>query len=227
MTMLVSEVLHIRSGVTAIIGGGGKTTLCQVLARELAQAGMVLFCTTTKIFPTKSMVCLKDPSRDELAYALTKHKLVCAGSFLPETGKLGALPIPMKELMQMADYVIVEADGAKHLPLKAHLDFEPVIPPEANQTIYVVGASGFGRPVRQAAHRWERYAALVGVTPDTPVTPEMVARVLRREGGFDQVLVNQIETAYQKNCAVALAEQLPCPVWYGALQKNEINGCRL
>lgn len=223
--MHISEAFCIQPGVTAVIGAGGKTTLCQKLGRELMLEGTVLLCTTTKIFPTNTMICLKDPNRDELVHALTKYRLVCAGTFLPETGKFGALSIPMSELIKIADYIIVEADGAKHLPLKAHLDFEPVIPPETNQTIYVVGASGFGRPIRQVAHRWERYAALAGVTPDAPVTPEIAACVLQKEGSFDQVLVNQVETENQKYSAMSFAERLPCTVWYGALERNEIDRC--
>ena len=50
--MLLSERLGIRPGVTAVIGGGGKTTLLRTLGTELAADGArVLLCTTTKIFP--------------------------------------------------------------------------------------------------------------------------------------------------------------------------------
>ena len=60
----------------------------------------------------------------------------------------------------MADYIFAEADGSKHLPLKAHAAHEPVIPPEANQTILVLGASGFGKPIAAAAHRPALYCLL-------------------------------------------------------------------
>ena len=44
------DLLDIRPGVTALIGGGGKTTLMYHLARELRERGTVAVTTTTKIW---------------------------------------------------------------------------------------------------------------------------------------------------------------------------------
>ena len=49
--MTLSQLLDIRPGVTAVIGGGGKTTLLRTLGEELAGQHPVLLCTTTKILP--------------------------------------------------------------------------------------------------------------------------------------------------------------------------------
>ena len=70
--------------------------------------------------------------------------------------------------------MIVEADGAKRLPLKAHAAHEPVIPPEANQTILVVGASGFGRPMCETVHRAPLAAQALGV-PESVIALTFVA----------------------------------------------------
>ena len=53
--MNLSEALQIRPGVTAIIGGGGKTTLMERLAHELSGKARVIVCTTTHIYPEKTM----------------------------------------------------------------------------------------------------------------------------------------------------------------------------
>ena len=45
--MTLSQLLDIRPGVTAVIGGGGKTTLLRTLGEELAGQHPVLLCTTT------------------------------------------------------------------------------------------------------------------------------------------------------------------------------------
>ena len=37
--MQISPLLHVGRGVTAIIGGGGKTTLMETLAGELSKKG--------------------------------------------------------------------------------------------------------------------------------------------------------------------------------------------
>ena len=128
----------------------------------------------------------------------------------------------MGRLTALADYVLVEADGSAGLPLKAHAPHEPVIPAEAARTILVVGASGFGRPIREAAHRPERYAALAGCDIETAVTLEIAARVLRVEGLGDLVLVNQAETPEARENARKMAENLPLPVCAGSLRRGEI-----
>lgn len=219
--MELEQALEIRSGVTAVIGGGGKTSLLRVLGEELSRRGhTVLLCTTTKIYPFPGLVNLEAPSEEELKNALTAHGLAAAGTPLFGTGKLAAPEMPMEVLAGLADYVLVEADGSAGRPMKAHAPHEPVIPPEAGQTVCVVGASGFGQPVAQAAHRPERYAELAGVTSDTAVTPELEAAVLEAEKLHSRVYVNQADTPRRLSAAKKLKELLCCPVTVGALQNE-------
>lgn len=223
--MRLAELLDIRPGITAVTGGGGKTTLLRTLGTELAAGGArVLLCATTKIFPFDGLANLIDPTEEALAKALETRRPVCAGTPVPGTGKLTAPDIPMARLAALADYVLAEADGAAGRPLKAHAPHEPVIPPEANQILYMVGASGFGRPVREAVHRPERFRALTGLGPETAVTPEAVAEALRKEvpawGGPLRVFVNQAEDAAALAAAGCLAELLPWPVCAGALKRR-------
>ncbi len=224
--MGLAELLEIRPGVTAVIGGGGKTTLLRTLGEELAAGGArVLLCASTKIFPFQGLTNLKDPSERTLADALETCPLLCAGTPVPGTGKLTAPRIPMARLAALAEYVLAEADGAAGRPLKAHAPHEPVIPPEANQVVCVVGASGFGRPIGAAAHRPALYARLAGVLEDAPAAPETEAAVLLAEGLHDRVFINQIETAENRRRAAALATLLPCPTAGGALQREEFFVC--
>ena len=217
--MKLSEALRIQPGVTAIIGGGGKTTLMECLAAELSAQARVIVCTTTHIYPEQNMPCLVSPTESEVAAALARTRCVCVGS-VSESGKLSAPELPFRTLCAMADYVIVEADGAKRLPLKAHASHEPVIPPEANQTILVAGASGFGKPMRESVHRAPIAAQALGVDEDTAVTPELWAEFLKLEALHTRVLVNQAETEQEQKAAKALAAGLSCPVCMAALQKE-------
>ena len=219
---MLAEILGVRKGVTAVIGGGGKTTLLRTLGEELARSGArVILATTTKFLPFPGIGTVPGGER-EIAEVLGRAPLVCAAAPWGESGKLAESPVPMARLAALADYVLVEADGSAGLPLKAHAPHEPVIPAEAARTILVVGASGFGRPIREAAHRPERYAALAGCDIETAVTPEIAARVLRAEGLGDLVLVNQAETPEAREMARKLAENLTLPVYAGSLQRGEI-----
>ena len=215
------KLLEIEPGVTAIIGGGGKTTLLYALAREAARDARVIVCTTTHILPPEHLPCVLSESEDEIAAALCKTNCVCVGTKSAE-GKFSAPAVPMERLMTLARYVFVEADGSKHRPLKAHAGHEPVIPAEANQTILVLGASGLNQPICDAAHRPELYARKLGVSEDDLATPYLAAKLLELEALHTRVLVNQVETEAALANARELAGFLHSPVAAGSLWKENI-----
>ena len=192
------ELLDIRPGVTALIGGGGKTTLMYHLARELRERGTVAVTTTTKIWPPTGIAMAQDP--DTAREILAREGLVCLG--VPSTQ--GKLVSPGFEGWDaLADYTLVEADGSAGKPFKGHEKHEPVLPPRRNTTILVLGADGFGRPISVAAHR-----------------PALYARLAAREGCHDQVFVNQVDQEEERPLARQLAERLDCPVAAGSLRSG-------
>ena len=144
MSNKLYQLLEIQKGITAIIGGGGKTTLLMKLAKELAQEASVIVATSTKIFKPDYCDALLNPTSEEISEALHKKRLLCVAS-LHESGKLAVPQMSFTELSKLADYVLVEADGSKQLPIKAHATYEPVIPEETVQVIYVIGMDGIGK----------------------------------------------------------------------------------
>ena len=194
--------LKIKKGVTAIIGSGGKTSLMLRLCRDLP--GTVIVCTSTHIFPPEAL-----PLYTQALEAMPAPKL-CVGTWA-ENGKLTAPIQSFEELAGLADYVLVEADGSKHLPLKAHLCHEPVIPSCANQVVQVVGISGIGRPICEAAHRPERYAELCGAAVSDIATLERAARVLNTEALADRYVLNQADDLEERKWAMSLAALLNRP----------------
>lgn len=214
--MRLWELLSIRPGVTALVGGGGKTTMLYALARELAGKGSVICATTTRIFPPGHLPVLDRVDRE----TMERLRCVCVGT-ATEVGKLAAPGQAMEELAALSDYVLVEADGSKGLPLKAHLSHEPVIPAGAGQTVTLVGASGFARPVRETVHRPEVFCRLAGLGPDEPATPEAVAAVLEAEGLGRKIFVNQVESEGALAAARRLASAVKGQVFAGALRRGE------
>ena len=220
--MDIFALLGVERGVTALIGGGGKTTLMYTLAEELRHRGTVVVTTSTHIQRPEQYPVLT--AADDVAAALAEHGAVCVASESPE-GKLCAPALSFEALAALADFVLVEADGSKRLPLKAHAPHEPVIPVNARRIIYVVGADGFGRPIRQVCHRPERYAALCGAAEDDLVTPALEAKVLHAEG-YDTgwVYINKVETPEDWRNAEALAALLPGKVIAGSLWERVYRG---
>lgn len=217
--MLLAPLLHIGRGVTALIGGGGKTTLLYTLAEELGKNGTVLLATSTRIFPPQQYETLTNADEAAVRAALSCTRIVCVGE-TAEDGKLAAPSLSFETLAALADYVLVEADGSKHLPLKAHEAHEPVIPKNAQRVVLVVGMDGMGKPIREICHRSARYAALAEVSEDALVTPALAARVIAAEGLGDRVYLNKVESADAYENADALARELRCPVVAGSLQQG-------
>ena len=212
--MDISVLLEVEKGVTALIGGGGKTTLMYTLAEELRRRGTVVVTTSTHIQRPEQYPVLTAADDAAVAAALAEHGAVCVAGETAE-GKLCAPALSFETLAALADFVLVEADGSKRLPMKAHAPHEPVIPPNARRTVYVVGADGFGRPIRQVCHRPERYAALCGAAEDDVVTPALEAAVLHAEGYANSwVYINKVENW---RSAEALAALLPGKVLAGSL----------
>lgn len=218
--MEIAPLLKIAPGVTAIMGGGGKTTLLYKLGAELSQRGKVILATTTHIFTPTHCPVLTGATAEHVQNALTYTPLICVGEPCKE-GKLSPPLLSIDTLKTLADYVLVEADGSKGLPLKAHAPYEPVLPDSANVTILVIGADGLNRPIRDVCHRSELYARLAEADDTDPVTPQLAARVICKEGYGDIVFINKAEADAQKQAALALARLLPCPVIMGSLHKEE------
>ena len=213
----LASALRIEPGITAIIGSGGKSTLLKTLGLELMRAGGgVLLCTTTHMFPVAGVPW--DGSNRRLGAApwkpgaahvpgctceacagLARGSICQAGVLDPETGKLSAPAEPLNELAQRFDYVLAEADGSKRLPLKAHAPWEPVIPSGTANIVWIVGASGFGKPVAEVVHRPELFCERCGCEPTDTATPERVAQVLNAEMqalklNTARVMLNQVDT---------------------------------
>lgn len=216
---MLHELLEIRRGITAVIGGGGKTTLLQVLGRELSRVGTVILSTSTKIYPMPDMENFTDAPEETIQSAALKNRLICVGTPTPQ-GKLAAPQTAFSRLAELADFVLVEADGSNGRPLKAHLPYEPVIPPGANQVICVVGMSAMGEPINTCAHRPELYAAIAGCRTDDIAVPELAARVLKREHLHTRAFLNQVHSVEEYQLAYQFAQLLPCPVAAGSLREG-------
>lgn len=213
-----AEALDVRPGVTSVIGSGGKTSLIAALARELP--GTVVLTTTTHILPFPDAPLVTSAGADGVRAALAKSRVVCVGSQAEKNGKLVTPELGVDALASLADYVLVEADGARRLPLKAHAPWEPVIPACSGRTILVLGASGLGHPVREKVHRPELFCELADCAPDDLATPELVARAANAEALADVALVNQAETAPGR--ARELAVLLAIPAFVGSLRTGAI-----
>ena len=87
----------------------------------------------------------------------------------------------------------------------------------------MAGASGFGKPIREAVHRPEWFCVLTGAAETAPVTPELAARALLAEHLCDTVFLNQLDRPAQHPAARRFAAVLSAHgirAWGGSLRSG-------
>ena len=138
-----------------------------------------------------------------------------------ERKKISAPSVSFAELSKLADYVLVEADGSRQLPIKAHANYEPVIPEGTTQKIYVIGIDGVGKKISRACHRPELFCTLTGCELENLLTPDLIAEAIKKENLADRFFINKINSFEEWQLAEDLAIKLGKPTIAGNLWKEE------
>ena len=140
--------LEEKHHMVSLVGAGGKTTLMYLLAEEYRSRGdKVLVTTTTHIKnPSSGMQGIWTP--EELG---EKVQWARDESQVKELWRAGKIPVIGTETAEeklampenafflrccdLADQVLIEADGSKGMPCKVPADFEPVLLPQSDIVI--------------------------------------------------------------------------------------------
>ena len=162
--------------VRAFVGSGGKTTLIKRQARQYRAEGKRVFVTTSTHMFIEPDTLLTDDAEGILR-ELNRKGWAMAG--LPEGKKIKPLSAETyARVCAQADVVLVEADGSRGLPIKFPGEGEPVLYDNVEEIVVVCGLGAIGRPLQEVAHRPERVMACLGVTEQTPITLEHIARLV-------------------------------------------------
>lgn len=217
--------------ITSLVGGGGKTSSMLTIGRELAEQGnRVIMTTTTRIRPFSESLpdnlrCVgnimerkgQEPSDTRKFYDSETWN----GQKFPNQWKLGPLDCP-DEWKRECDYLLIEADGSKGLPVKVPENHEPVITEGSKLIIAVIGLTGVGKPIHLVGHRIHRICELLGKGPEEIVTPQDMAKIITSDQGLHKnvgdrsyaVIMNQADTqrelAYGREIARLLPPEIPC-----------------
>lgn len=207
----------------SLVGGGGKTSVMVALAKALVANGRsVIATTTTRIFSEQmalapAALTVTEAQTNKLPASLATYGWCLVVAQLEGEKAQGvALEQPGQWLARPdVDVVIVEADGSRMLPFKVPAAHEPPIPPDTTLVVPVVGVTAVNGRIATTAHRPERVLALSpDATPDSPLTPSLIARLLTHpQGGLKNVpptarvmpFINQVETAEQFQLARQIA----------------------
>lgn len=169
--------------VIAVCGSGGKTTFCKQIASEYAKQDKKV-CVTT----TTHMWYDDDVKSSFIAGADTIHTAISVTPgkiyYIANLNEKKQLITPLNEseyksICENYDYVVIEADGSRSMPMKIPKDgFEPVIPQNANEIIIVVGMEAMGREIGAVCHRFNEFYGkdvfLKSIDPNTKVTERLI-----------------------------------------------------
>ena len=127
-----------KKGIISFVGGGGKTTSMYTLANELSSLGKrVLVTTTTHMHMPKDFIDFKGDLK-EIEERFKKDNLITVG-IKDKNEKISSVGNKIaKILIELCDFLLIEADGSKMLPLKAPASHEPVI---LENTTMIIGVA--------------------------------------------------------------------------------------
>lgn len=186
------------------VGGGGKTTLLQALAQELRQSGKRVVVTTTTHISKPAGCFVADGDMETARKMLAEKNIVVAGRDCGD-GKLAAVDAAFFAALQReCDYLLVEADGARGLPLKVPAAHEPVLPQAVDLVVGVAGIDALGKAIGTACHRAELTASFLGKSLDDLVEVKDFAVIFLSDRGSRkqvecrfQAVINKVDTPAQ------------------------------
>ncbi|MBU0970465.1 MAG: putative selenium-dependent hydroxylase accessory protein YqeC, partial [Proteobacteria bacterium] len=121
------------------------------------------------------------------------------------------------------EYILIEADGSRRLPVKAPADHEPVIPAWTDMVIGCIGLDCLGRPMdAKTVHRPEFFAAVTGLIPGEAILADHLAALVASDLGLfkntqknmgKRVVFNKADTRdlVQQGQALAARIRKQCP----------------
>jgi probable selenium-dependent hydroxylase accessory protein YqeC len=210
--------LGLDSGLTAVVGAGGKKSTLYTVGAELDRA---VLTTAVRIPRFDDHVAELHESADPVSTLESVREwpvgLVPAfeesrylGYELGTIGEIAESPIP--------EAVLVKSDGARNREFKAPGEDEPRIPQGADRVLGLVSTHVVGKPLTEEyVHRVDRVGALTGLEPGEEIGVDDVATVLSSPAGTEKSVprsaeyipvLNKVDDLADRETARAIADRV-------------------
>ncbi|WP_213951019.1 selenium cofactor biosynthesis protein YqeC [Tepidanaerobacter syntrophicus] len=221
--------IYKENEVISLVGAGGKTSFMYALASELSLLQRkVLITTTTHLKkPTEKTYelmilenCPKKAAAKINQIFNTSNITLWADKEVSD-GKICGLPPESVDIvadMNIADNILIEADGAKGLPIKAPASYEPVIPTKTTIVVGVIGIDALGcRIDDKTVHRPEILSKIaqkpIGGIIDESVIQNLICSPYGLFKGTTEqmkkiVVINKVDNSQILDIAIKLAKSI-------------------
>jgi len=195
----------------ALIGGGGKTSLLFQLGKEFVnQYKKVLLTTITKSGPSKNIPMTLSGSNGNISLLQlfkSQNPVYLLREQIRGDKYQGISAVQLESFLPDADVTLFECDGSRNLPLKAHSEWDPVVPGFATHVIIVIGADVINTKLKdRKVHRPEIFKSLWSIDDATVIDIELITEVVTSQKGYLSKIPSSIPTIYFVNKADAYPE---------------------
>ena len=154
------------SHILTFTGGGGKTSLMNILGIEFAKQRIpTLLTTTTHIMKPDflpSKACIEEEILPLAALGIPEKKIYNKVKWKsPSINFMKKLSLFSRKYSNISLRILCEGDGSKRLPIKLPKDGEPVFFPKTDTVIGVIGLSCLGKPIKEMLFRYELLPKLI------------------------------------------------------------------
>ena len=152
-----------KDKVITVVGAGGKTSTIFELGNELSNLNKkTIITTTTHMKLDKDFLLIdEDFNIENLKKILQKNNLIKIGKKESDYKVKSLDEDTLKRCIDISDFLLIEGDGSKRLPLKAPKDNEPVIIQETDLVIGLIGFDSLDKKIEEICHRPELVSKLL------------------------------------------------------------------
>jgi molybdenum cofactor cytidylyltransferase len=179
----------VRGDVVAFVGAGGKTAALVGLGYELLDMGWRVLATSTCPMPIEQLSLFPhampyQAKPQSISDALSEHSFVLLYGNIEDERVYPPTIESTRDFVDTvdSDVLLVEADFAEGLPLKAPFDYEPKIPHDATLVVPIVSLSAVDKPLNNKnIYNAKAIIEKFGFVENAAIRSAWLAQVLRDE----------------------------------------------